>query len=153
MTPEERLAAMGITLPKAPAAVANYIPCVRTGNLVMTAGQLPFSDGEILHPGKVGGNVTVEQGAEATRVAVINGLAQIKSLVSDLSQVTRVVRIEGFVQSATGFQQQSSVMNGASDFLVEVFGELGRHTRTAIGVSELPLNAACQISLFVEVKD
>ena len=151
MTPEERLAELGIKLPEAPAAVANYLPCIQTGNLVFTAGQLPFIDGEILHPGKVGDPVSVEQGAEAARVAVINGLAQIKSLVGDLSQVTRVVRIEGFVQSAVGFQQQSSVMNGASDFVVEVFGEAGKHTRTAIGVSELPLNAACQISLFVEV--
>lgn len=153
MTPEERLAELGIDLPDAPSAVANYVPGIQTGSLIMTAGQLPFSDGAILHPGKVGDSVTVQQGAEAARVAVINGLAHIKNLVGDLSQVTRVVRVEGFVQSATGFQQQSSVMNGASDFLVEVFGELGRHTRTAIGVSELPLNAACQISLFVEVKD
>ena len=151
MTPEERLVELGIELPEAPAAVASYLPCIQTGNMVITAGQLPFVDGEILHPGKVGDRVPVEQGLEAARVAVINGLAQIKSLVGDLSRVTRVVRIEGFVQSATGFQQQSIVMNGASDFLVEVFGEAGKHTRTAIGVSELPLNAACQISLFVEV--
>ena len=151
MTPEERLAELGIELPEAPVAVANYLPCIRTGNMVITAGQLPFIDGEILHPGKVGDRVPVEQGSEAARVAVINGLAQIKSLVGDLSRVTRVVRIEGFVQSAAGFQQQSIVMNGASDFVVEVFGEAGKHTRTAIGVSELPLNAACQISLFVEV--
>jgi len=151
MTPEERLVELGIELPEAPVAVANYLPCIQTGNLVITAGQLPFVEGELLHPGKVGDRVPVEQGAEAARVAVINGLAQIKSLVGDLSQVTRVVRIEGFVQSAAGFQQQSVVMNGASDFVVEVFGEAGKHTRTAIGVSELPLNAACQISLFVEV--
>lgn len=151
MTPEERLVELGIELPEAPAAVASYLPCIQTGNMVITAGQLPFVDGEILHPGKVGDRVPVEQGLEAARVAVINGLAQIKSLVGHLSRVTRVVRIEGFVQSATGFQQQSIVMNGASDFLVEVFGEAGKHTRTAIGVSELPLNAACQISLFVEV--
>ena len=153
MTPEERIAELGVELPPAPTAVANYVPCIRTGNLVMTAGQLPFVSGAIVYPGKVGAEVTVEQGAKAARIAVINGLAQIKALVGNLSKVTQVVRVEGFVQSATGFQQQSVVMNGASDFLAEIFGEAGRHTRTAIGVMELPLNAACQISLFVEVAD
>ncbi len=153
MTPEEKLESLGIQLPSAPAAVANYVPCIQTGNLVMTAGQLPLVDGEIIHPGKVGSDVTQDEGAEAARVTVINALAQIKSLVGELSRVNRVVRVEGFVQSAPGFQQQSVVMNGASDLVAEVFGETGRHTRTAIGVSELPLNAACQISLFVELKD
>jgi enamine deaminase RidA (YjgF/YER057c/UK114 family) len=119
----------------------------------MTAGQLPFVAGQVVLPGKVGEELTSEQGAEAAKIAVINGLAQIDALVGDLSRVVRVLRVEGFVQSAIGFQGQSVVMNGASDFIVEVFGDAGRHTRTAIGVSELPLNAACQISLVVEVSD
>ena len=153
MTPKDRLAELGIQLPDAPAAVANYVPCVQTGNLVMTAGQLPLVDGKVVLPGKVGGGLTSDQGAEAAKLAVINGLAQIKAMVGDLSRVVRVLRVEGFVQSAVGFQGQSVVMNGASDFIAEVFGDAGRHTRTAIGVSELPLNAACQISLLVEVSD
>ena len=153
MTPEEKLVELGIELPVAPSAVANYVPCIQTGQVVMTAGQLPFLSGEILNPGKVGCEITVEQGAEAARRTIINGLAQIKSLLGSLDRVTQVLRLEGFVQSAAGFQQQSVVMNGASDFVVEIFGDAGRHTRTAIGVSELPLNAACQISLFVEVAD
>ena len=153
MTPQDRLAELGIKLPDAPAAVANYVPCIQTGNLVMTAGQLPLVDGNVVLPGKVGGELTSDQGAEAAKLAVINGLAQIKAMVGDLSRVVRVLRVEGFVQSAVGFQGQSVVMNGASDFIAEVFGDAGRHTRTAIGVSELPLNAACQISLLVEVSD
>ena len=153
MTPKDRLAKLGIQLPDAPAAVANYVPCVQTGNLVMTAGQLPLVDGNVVLPGKVGGELTSDQGAEAAKLAVINGLAQITAMVGDLSRVVRVLRVEGFVQSAVGFQGQSVVMNGASDFIAEVFGDAGRHTRTAIGVSELPLNAACQISLLVEVSD
>ena len=153
MAPKDRLAALGIQLPDAPVSVANYVPCIQTGNLVMTAGQLPFVAGQVVLPGKVGGELTSEQGAEAAKIAVINGLAQIDALVGDLSRVVRVLRVEGFVQSAIGFQGQSVVMNGASDFIVEVFGDAGRHTRTAIGVSELPLNAACQISLVVEVSD
>ncbi|MBA63060.1 MAG: hypothetical protein CMJ76_11905 [Planctomycetaceae bacterium] len=151
MTPEQRLADLGIELPVAPAAVANYVPCIQTGNLVMTAGQLPLVSGEVVHQGKVGAEITAAEGAEAAQIAVINGLAQIKELLGDLSTIVQVVRLEGFVQSAPGFQQQSVVMNGASDFIAEVFGDSGRHTRTAIGVFELPLNAACQISLFVEV--
>ena len=153
MTPKDRLAELGIQLPDAPAAVANYVPCVQTGNLVMTAGQLPLVDGKVVLPGKVGGELTSDQGAEAAKLAVINGVAQIKAMVGDLSRGVRGLRVEGFVQSAVGFQGQSVVMNGASDFIAEVFGDAGRHTRTAIGVSELPLNAACQISLLVEVSD
>ena len=104
MAPKARLAELGIQLPDAPASVANYVPCIQTGNLVMTAGQLPFVAGQVVLPGKVGGELTSEQGAEAAKIAVINGLAQIDALVGDLSRVVRVLRVEGFVQSAIGFQ-------------------------------------------------
>ena len=153
MTPEEKLASLNVGLPEAPLAVANYVPCLQTGNLVMPAGQLPIAEGQVQFTGKVGAELSAEQGAQAARLTVLNGLAQIKSCIGELSRVTRVVRLEGFVQSAEGFQKQSVVMNGASDFIAEIFGEAGRHTRTAVGVSEVPLNAACQISVFVEVSD
>jgi len=152
MTPEEKLADLEITLPEAPAAVANYVPWIQTGNLLMTSGQLPWVNGEIQYAGKCGADLSVEEGYEAARLCAINAIAQLKAAIGDLSKISKIVRLEGNVHSATGFQGQPQVLNGASDLIFTVFGERGRHTRTALGINEMPLNAAVQVSLFAEVE-
>ena len=152
MTPEEKLADLEITLPEAPAAVANYVPWIQTGNLLMTSGQLPWIDGKIQYAGKCGADLSVEEGYEAARLCAINAIAQLKAAIGDLSKISKIVRLEGNVHSATGFQGQPQVLNGASDLIFAVFGERGRHTRTALGINEMPLNAAVQLSLFAEVE-
>ena len=152
MTPEEKLADLEITLPEAPATVANYVPWIQTGNLLMTSGQLPWLDGKIQYAGKCGADLSVEEGYEAARLCAINAIAQLKAAVGDLSRISKVVRLEGNVHSAAGFQGQPQVLNGASDLIFAVFGERGRHTRTALGINEMPLNAAVQLSLFAEIE-
>ena len=151
-SPESRLAELGIVLPEPPAAVASYVPWVRTGNVIITSGQLPFQEGEIQFPGKLGVDLTVDEGYQAARLCAINAIAQIKDACGDLGQVTRILRLEGNVHSAAGFQGQPQVLNGASDLVSEVFGERGRHSRTALGIYEMPLNAAVQLSVMAEVQ-
>lgn len=148
---ETRLVEMGETLPTPPTAIGFYVPVLRTGNLVVTSGQLPMIGKELPFKGKVGRDVTREDGAYAARLACLNALAQIKSCVGSLDEIRRVVRVEGFVQSAEGFVDQPLVLNGASEFLVKLFGDAGRHTRFAVGVNELPMNACVELSLWVEV--
>lgn len=149
---EDRLAAAGHQLPSPPAAVGNYVPVTQIGNLVVTSGQLPFVGKELAFTGKVGKELGAEEGANAARICVVNALAQVKACIGALEQVKRVVRMEGFVQAAPGFKDHAQVLNGASTLLVHTFGEeKGRHTRTAIGVNEMPLNAAVQLTLWVEV--
>lgn len=148
---EARLKTHGHEIPPAPAAVANYVPAIRTGNLILTSGQMPTIGKEVMFQGKVGHDLTEEQGQHAARLCALNALAQIKTLTGDLDQVLRIVRVEGFVQSAPGFNRQPAVINGASDLLIEAFGEWGKHTRIAVGVSELPLNSAVELSIWVEV--
>ncbi|MCH7688124.1 MAG: RidA family protein [Planctomycetes bacterium] len=150
---EERLKELGHELPPAPEAVGFYIPVIRTGNLVVTSGQLPFVGKEIVFTGKLGAELHEQEGFDAARICVLNALAQIKACVGDLDQVKRIVRVEGNVHSAPGFQGQPHVLNGASELLVEVFGEKGKHTRTALGINEMPLNAAVQISVWAEVEE
>lgn len=150
-TVEDRLKSHGHEIPAAPSAVANYVPAIRTGNLILTSGQIPMIGKEVMFQGKVGHDLTEEQGQHAARLCALNALAQIKALIGDLDQVQRIVRVEGFVQSAPGFSRQPAVINGASDLLVEAFGDLGRHTRIAVGVSELPLNSAVEVSVWAEV--
>ena len=152
MSPEEKLADLEITLPEAPAAVANYVPWIQTGNLLMTSGQLPWLNGEIQYAGKCGSDLSVEDGYEAARLCAINAIAQLKAASGDLSRISKILRLEGNVHSAAGFQGQPHVLNGASDLMFAVFGERGRHTRTALGINEMPLNAAVQLSVFVEVE-
>ena len=152
MSPEEKLLELEITLPEAPAAVANYVPWIQTGNLLMTSGQLPWLDGEIQYAGKCGEDLSVEEGYEAARLCAINAIAQLKAAIGDLSRISKIVRLEGNVHSAAGFQGQPQVLNGASDLFFAVFGERGRHTRTALGINEMPLDAAVQLSLFAEVE-
>jgi len=148
---EQRLAEAGHPLPTAPSAVANYVPAIRTGNLVITSGQLPIAGKEVMFTGKLGREIHEEDGHHAARLCALNALAQIKALLGNLDYVKRIVRVEGYVQSAEGFTKQPQVVNGASDLLVEAFGERGKHTRIAVGVAELPLNAAVELAVWAEV--
>ncbi len=152
MSIEQRLAEMGIELPTPPAPVAAYVPVVQTGNLCYVSGQLPIKDGRVMTVGSVPGACSVENAKQGARLTAINILAQLKAYLGSLDRVKRIVRINGFVQSEKGFQKQPEVMNGASEFLVEVFGDKGRHTRIAVGVIEIPLNATIQIDAIVEVE-
>jgi enamine deaminase RidA (YjgF/YER057c/UK114 family) len=127
------------------------VPACQAGDLVFVSGVLPFQEGKILQPGKVGRDLTVEQGNANARIAIINALAILQQELGDLSRVTRVVRLTGHVASAEGFVDQPAVINGASDFLVEVFGEKGRHARLALGAFELPLHAPIELELIVQV--
>ncbi|MGB9308807.1 MAG: RidA family protein [Mycobacterium sp.] len=150
MSAKARLKEQGIELPELVAPLAAYVPAVRTGNLVYTAGQLPFVHGKLPVTGKVGADVTPEVGKTLARVCALNALAAVDSLVG-LDAVTQVVKVVGFVASAPGFHGQPSVINGASELLAEVFGDSGRHARSAVGVAELPLDAPVEVELIVEV--
>ena len=145
-----RLGQLGVTLPQVVAPLASYVPAVRTGNLVYTAGQLPLEAGTLARTGKVGAEITPEEGKAMARVCALNALAAVDSLVG-IDAVTRVVKVIGFVASAPGFSGQPSVINGASDLLAEVFGDNGVHARSAVGVAELPLDAPVEVELIVEV--
>jgi enamine deaminase RidA (YjgF/YER057c/UK114 family) len=145
-----RLGQLGISLPQVVAPLASYVPAVRTGNLVYTAGQLPMEAGKLARTGKVGAEVTPEEGKAVARICALNALAAVDSLVG-IDAVTRVVKVVGFVASASGFHGQPSVINGASDLLAEVFGDKGAHARSAVGVAELPLDAPVEVELIVEV--
>ncbi len=148
---EARLKELGIMLPEAPAPVANYVPFVVTGRLVVVSGQIPLQDGRIAFTGKVGAGVTPEQGQEAARLCMINLLAQLKAAVQDLDRVRQVVRLGGFIAAPPEFTAHPVVMNGASDLAVAVFGEAGRHARTTIGVPSLPGDATCEVEGMFEV--
>jgi enamine deaminase RidA (YjgF/YER057c/UK114 family) len=151
MSFEAKLAELGITLPLAPKPVATYIPAVRAGDLLFLSGTGPFKDGKIVYAGKLGKELTVEQGYEAARLTLLNALAMVRQELGTLDRVTRVVRLTGHVASAEGFTQQPAVLNGASDLLVQIFGEAGRHARLALGAAELPLNMAIELELILQV--
>ena len=150
-TPEERITELGLTLPSDAPPLAAYVPAVRSGNLVFTAGQLPRRDGELVATGKVGAEVTPELAAEAAAACALNALAAIKGEVGDLSAVRRVVKVVVFVASAPGFTGQPGVANGASELLGKVFGDAGVHARSAVGVAVLPLDVPVEVELVVEV--
>ena len=150
MSVKARLAELGLELPTVVKPLASYVPAVRTGNLVYTAGQLPMVDGALAGSGKVGADVTPERAAELARICALNALAAVDALVG-IESVTRVVKVVGFVASASGFTGQPSVVNGASQLLGDVFGEAGIHARSAVGVAELPLDAPVEVELIVEV--
>ena len=152
MSFEAKLAELKITLPQAPKPVATYIPAVRVGDLLFLSGTGPFKDGAIVYAGKLGKDLTVEQGYEAARLTLLNALAMVRQELGTLDRVTRVVRLTGHVASADGFTQQPAVINGASDLLVQIFGEAGRHARLALGAAELPLNMAIELELILQVK-
>jgi enamine deaminase RidA (YjgF/YER057c/UK114 family) len=148
---EERLAELGIELPPPPAAIASYVPVRISGKLAFASGQVPLVEGELLHPGKVGDGVSVEQGAEAARRCALQALSALREAVGTLDRVAGIVRVSVFVASAPGFSEQPKVANGASDLLVEVFGDAGRHARAAVGVAELPLGASVEVALVAEL--
>jgi enamine deaminase RidA (YjgF/YER057c/UK114 family) len=145
-----KLAELGIELPAVPAPAGADVPAVRTGSLVYTAGQVPFVDGKIAATGKVGGEVSLEQGKALARVCALNALAAVHSLVG-VDAVVRVVKVVGFVASAEGFTDQPEVLNGASELFGEVFGDAGQHVRSAVGVAELPRGVPVEVELIVEV--
>jgi len=149
-TTTERLAELGIALPSVAAPAGSYVPARRTGNLVYTAGQVPFVDGKIAATGKVGDTVTADEAAALARICALNALAAVDGLVG-IDSVVGVVKVVGFVASAEGFTGQPGVINGASDVLAEIFGEAGKHARSAVGVAELPLGVPVEVELIVEV--
>lgn len=152
MSFEAKLAELGIVLPPAPKPVATYIPAVRTGELLFLSGTGPFKDGRIAFAGKLGRDLTVEQGYEAARLTLLNALAMVRQELGTLDRVVRIVRVTGHVASAEGFTQQPAVINGASDLLVQIFGEAGRHARLALGAAELPLNMCIELELILQVR-
>jgi enamine deaminase RidA (YjgF/YER057c/UK114 family) len=147
----ERLAALGLTLPPVAAPVAAYVPAVRSGDFVYTSGQLPTVDGKLPAVGKVGGEVSAADAAGLARTCALNALAAAASAAGGLDQIHRIVKVTGFVASAPGFSGQPQVINGASELFIEVFGEDGKHARSAVGVAELPLNAPVEVELIAEV--
>jgi enamine deaminase RidA (YjgF/YER057c/UK114 family) len=150
---KEKLAALGLTLPTAAAPVAAYVPAVKTGNLVFTAGQLPVVDGKLVQEGKVGSDVTPEDAKKMAEICALNALAAI-SLVADIDQIEKIVRVGGFVNGVPGFVAIPAVINGASELLIKLFGDVnGKHARTAIGVAELPLNAPVEVEMVVQLKN
>ena len=144
---------IGFELPAAPKPLAAYIPALQTGNLVFTSGQLPFKEGKLIAEGKVGSNVSEELGIECARQSAVNCLSAIKGVIGDLEKIEQVVKVVVFVNSSAGFSSQPKIANGASEFLVQVFGDKGKHARSAVGVSELPLNAPVEIEMIVRVSD
>ncbi len=151
-TVEKKLAELGVTLPTPAAPIANYVPFVRTGNFMVVSGQLCFdADGKLVAKGKLGGGVSIEDGAKAARACAINLLAQLKSALGDLDKVARVVRLGGFINSAPDFIDGPKVMNGASDLMVLAFGDKGKHARTTVGVAALPLDAAVEVEGAFEI--
>ena len=153
MSIKEKISSLGLSLPTAAAPVAAYVPAVKSGNLVFTAGQLPVVDGKLLKEGKVGRDVTAEEVKELAQICALNALAAI-SLVADLDQIERVIRVGGFVNCAPGFTAIPGVINGASEFLIKIFGDVnGKHARTAVGVAELPLNAPVEVEVIVQLKN
>lgn len=149
---QQRLSDLGYTLLDAPAPVGSYVQCVRSGNLLHLSGGISIN-GEDKYFGKVGADLSIEEGQAAARAAILNRLAVVKQAVGSLDKVTRIVVVNGFVNAGPDFYDHPKVLNGASDLLVEVFGDIGRHSRTAVGVSALPLNVAVEISMVVEVAE
>jgi enamine deaminase RidA (YjgF/YER057c/UK114 family) len=152
-SPDARLAALGLALPSVAAPLAAYLPAVRTGRYVYTAGQLPLVDGKLLLSGKLGAQVSADEGAALARTCALNALAAVASVTGGLASVVRIVKVTGFVASDPGFTEQAKVVNGASQLLLEVFGDAGRHARSAVGMAVLPLDAPVEVELIAEVSD
>ncbi|MEK6617702.1 MAG: RidA family protein [Nitrospirota bacterium] len=151
MSVEQKLIQLGITLPAPPKPVATYVPAVQAGDLLFLSGVIPFRNGKLTVEGKLGRDLTVEQGYEAARIALLNALAIVRSEIGTLDRVRKVVRLVGHVASAEGFVQQPAVVNGASDLLVRIFDDAGRHARVAIGAAELPLNSPIELELIFQI--
>ena len=150
---EEKLNELGVSLPTAPKPAGSYVPVVVSGKLAFVSGQIPIKDGQVIYQGKVGIEQSIEQAQKAAKLCIINGLAQINTYFCTLDNLEKIIKISGFVNSAQDFTEHPKVINAASDFLVEIFGEEGRHSRIAIGVSSLPLNATVEIDMLVEISD
>ena len=148
---EAKLRDLNIELPDAPKPLAAYIPAKQAGQLVFTAGQLPMLNGELFSKGLLGKDVEIEEANKAARICTLNALAAIKGLIGDLDRIKQVVRVVGYVASISSFTQQPAVINGASELLLEVFGEKGKHARSAVGMAVLPLNASVEVELTVEI--
>ncbi len=149
--PQERMQKLGLELPQVPRPAGSYVPAVRTGNLVFTAGQVSFEDGEIRVTGKVGDAVSLEEAQHAARLCALNALAAAASEAGGLDRISRIIKVVGYVASAPGFNGQPQVVNGASDLLGEIFGENGHHARSAVGVVELPLGVPVEVEMIVEL--
>ena len=152
MSIENRPSELGISLPPASKPAGSYVPAVVTGNLIFVSGHLPSFNGKVQFVGKVGREVELDRAVEAARLCVVDSLAAMVDILGQLDRIKRIVRVEVFVNSAPGFTDQPKVANGASDLLHDIFGEAGRHTRVAVGVAELPLDAAVEISLVAEIE-
>jgi len=148
---EQKLFDLGIEIHEAPKPLASYIPATKVGNLVFTAGQIPLKDGALAYEGKVGKDITLEEGIKAATLCTINCLSVIKSEIGSLDNIKRIIKVTVFVNSAEGFTDQPKVANGASDLLVSVFGDSGKHVRSAVGVCELPIDSPVEIEMIVEV--
>ena len=153
MNPESKLAELGLKLPDVAAAAGNYVPTVRTGNLLYCAGTISIADGRMTHTGQVGREQTVQTAYESARICTLNTLANIKAAVGSLDRVARVVFVSGYVNGISGFAESPAVINGASDLLVAIFGEAGKHARAAVAVAGLPRNSTVEIQIVVELKD
>jgi enamine deaminase RidA (YjgF/YER057c/UK114 family) len=151
MSYDDKLVELGLTLPVPPKPVATYVPAVRVGDLLFLSGVLPSRDGQLVMTGKLGDTLSIEQGMEASKIAVLNALAIVRSEVGSLDYIKRIVKMVGHIASAPGFTGQPEVLNGASDLLVAVFGDRGRHARVAVGAAELPRQAPVEIELIVQV--
>lgn len=150
---EDKIKELGYTLPETPKPLAAYIPAIKTGNYVYTSGQVPFLNGELKYAGKVGDDLTLEQGQKAAELCVLNALSAVKRVINDLEKIEKIVKLTVFVNSAAEFTDQPKVANGASELLGKIFGENGKHARSAVGVSELPVNSAVEVEMIVEVKE
>ena len=153
MSVEAKLMELGIQLPPPPPAVAAYEPWMRTGNLILTSGQLPWKNGELAFSGKCGAEITEDQGYQAARQCAINAISQLKAAAGDLDRVEQVVKLTGWVASTDDFTDQPKVMNGASELVAEIFGEAGQHARAAVAANTLPLGAAVELELIVKLKE
>lgn len=151
MTVEQTLASLGITLPTPPPPAGSYVPVVIAGSLAFVAGQIPMEAGQVKFRGKVGRDVSTETGQQAARLCTVNALAQLKAALGSLDRIKRVVKVTGFVNCEPSFADQPKVINGASDLLVQAFGEKGKHARAAVGVSSLPLESAVEVEFIVEI--
>jgi enamine deaminase RidA (YjgF/YER057c/UK114 family) len=152
MSFEARVKELGLTIPELPRPAFSYVPAVRTGNLVYASGQTPSIAGKLTMQGKLGREISLEQGQEGARLCLLNCLAEVRSLTGSLDAIVRIVKVNGYVASVEGFTQQPAVINGASSLLEEIFGEAGKHARAAIGVAELPFGAPVEIEMIVEVR-
>lgn len=148
---EQKLKELGITLPVPPKPAGSYIPVVRSGNLVFVSGQIPMQDGKVMFTGKVPTERTVEEAQQAAKLCAVNILAQLKANIGSLDKISRIVRVSGFVNAAQDFAEHPKIINAASDLFFEIFGENGKHSRIAVGVSSLPLNSTVEIDMTVEI--